>query len=305
MSRLRLVVTGRSGQVARSLIERADAGNVEIITLARPEFDLAQPETIAEAIRLARPDAVISAAAHTAVDLAESEPDAAFAINETGAGLVARAAASLNVPVVHLSTDYVFDGLLDRPYREDDATGPNGVYGASKLAGERAVAAANPDHAILRTAWVYSPFGKNFVRTMLTVAGNRPLLTVVGDQTGNPTSALDIADGVIAVARNLVARQSEPDLRGVFHMTGAGEATWAQFAQTIFELSKNAGGPFAEVKAITTAEYPTPAKRPANSRLDGDRLQHAHGVRLPHWRASTEQCVARLVPGEFSGVRSA
>jgi dTDP-4-dehydrorhamnose reductase len=299
MSRLRLVVTGRSGQVARSLIERADAGGVEIVTLARPEFDLAQPETIAEAIRTARPDAVISAAAYTAVDLAESEPGAAFAINDTGAGLVARAAAAMNVPVIHLSTDYVFDGLLDRPYREDDATGPNGIYGQSKLAGERAVAAANPDHAVLRTAWVYSPFGKNFVRTMLTLAGSRPLLNVVGDQTGNPTSALDIADGTIAVARNLVERRGEQDLRGVFHMTGAGQATWAEFATKIFQLSKNAGGPFAEVKAIKTSEYPTPAKRPGNSRLDNDRLEQVHGVRLPDWRISTEHCIARLVPSEF------
>jgi dTDP-4-dehydrorhamnose reductase len=300
MARLRLVVTGRNGQVARSLVDRADPEQVEIVTLARPDFDLAKPDTIAEAIRLARPDAVISAAAHTAVDLAESEPEAAYLANEAGAGAVARAAAALNVPIVHLSTDYVFDGLLDRPYREDDVTGPIGVYGASKLAGERAVAAAHRNHAILRTAWVYSPFGKNFVRTMLTVAASRPLLRVVGDQIGNPTSALDIADGVIEVARNLVARRDRQDLRGVFHMTGAGSATWAQFAQAVFALSDTAGGPFADVTAIPTSEYPTPAKRPANSQLDCGRLQRLHGVRLPVWRSSLEGCIARLVPKDFS-----
>lgn len=300
MSRLRLAVTGSQGQVARSLIDRADAAGVEIVTLARPDFDLTKPESIEEAVRSARPQVVVSAAAHTGVDLAESEPEIAYLINATGAGLLARAAAAIQVPVVHLSTDYVFDGLMDRPYREDDATGPNGVYGMSKLAGEQAVAAANPNHAILRTAWVYSPFGKNFVRTMLTAAKIRPLLKVVGDQTGNPTSALDIADGVIAVARNLVIRQDQRDLRGVFHMTGAGSATWATFAETIFDLSKAAGGPFAEIKAITTAEYPTPAKRPGNSRLDCDRLQRLHSVRLPDWRASTGDCISRLVPSEFA-----
>jgi dTDP-4-dehydrorhamnose reductase len=300
MARLRVAVTGRQGQVARSLVDRADNVAIEIILLGRPEFDLTRPETIADAIRAARPDVVVSAAAHTAVDLAESEPDAAFQTNEFGAGHVARAAASLMIPVVHLSTDYVFDGALGRPYREDDPTGPTGVYGRSKLAGEHAVAASNPDHAILRTAWVYSPFGKNFVRTMLTLAGTRPLLSVVGDQTGNPTSALDIADGVLAVARNLVDRRDESELRGVFHMTGDGSATWAEFATTIVEMSRKKGGPYAEIKAIPTAEYPTPAKRPANSQLSCDRLAQIHGVRLPHWHASVEHCIARLVPSQFA-----
>ena len=299
MVRLRVAVTGRHGQVAKSLVDRADPGAFEIILLGRPGFDLTKPETIAEAIKAARSDVVVSAAAHTAVDLAESEPDAAFLANDAGAGFVARAAASLKIPVVHLSTDYVFDGALDRPYREDDATCPTGVYGKSKLAGEQAVAAANPDHAILRTAWVYSPFGKNFLRTMLTIAGTRPLLSVVGDQVGNPTSALDIADGVLAVARNLVDRRDEGNLRGVYHMTGAGRATWAEFAATIFAFSQQAGGPSAEVKSISTLEYPTPAKRPANSQLNCDRLEKLHGVRLPDWRSSVERCIARLVPKEF------
>lgn len=300
MARLRVAVTGQHGQVARSLIDRANLDTVEIILLGRPEFDLKRPETIAKAVATAHPDVVVSAAAHTAVDLAESEPDAAFCVNETGAGLVARAAASLDVPVVHLSTDYVFDGSLHRPYRENDLTGPTGVYGRSKLAGEQAVAASNPNHVILRTAWVYSPFGKNFVRTMLALAGSRPLLSVVGDQVGNPTSALDIADGILAVARNLVERRGQGDLCGLFHMTGSGKATWAEFAATIFDVSRKVGGPFAEVKPIPTAEYPTPAMRPANSQLNCDRLADIHGIRLPDWHHSVETCIARLVPGEFS-----
>lgn len=291
---MRLAVTGRNGQVARALIERAPAG-VEIVTLARPETDLRDPVAVAEAIAAAGADAVINAAAYTAVDLAETEPELAHQINAAGAGAVAAAAARRNIPVIQISTDYVFDGNSDRPYREDDATGPIGVYGASKLAGERAVAAANADHAILRTAWVYSPFGKNFVRTMLTLAQRRDEVSVVADQCGAPTSALEIADGIFAVARNLLAQPNAQALRGVFHMTASGAADWAQFAVAIFACSAALGGPSATVKPIPTADYPTPARRPANSRLDCTRLAELHGVRLPPWDQSLAPCVERLV----------
>ncbi|MGP9813718.1 dTDP-4-dehydrorhamnose reductase [Rhodopseudomonas sp. NSM] len=291
---MRLAVTGRHGQVVRSLLERAPA-DVEIVTLARPEVDLQEPRAVAEAMVAARPDAVVNAAAYTAVDLAETESELAHRINGEGAGAVAAAAARLGIPVVHLSTDYVFDGSLSRAYREDDVPSPLGVYGASKLAGERAVAGANPDHAILRTAWVYSPFGKNFVRTMLTLAQSREEVSVVCDQLGAPTCALDIADGVIAVARNLLARPEEAALRGVFHMTSSGETNWAGFAEAIFACSAAAGGPSARVKPIPTADYPTPARRPANSRLDTTRLAERHGVRLPAWQDSLAPCVARLL----------
>ncbi len=241
---------------------------------------------------------MVSAAAYTAVDLAESHASEAHAINAIGAGEVARAAAKLGAPVVHLSTDYVFDGLLDRPYREADPTGPIGAYGRSKLAGEQAVAAGNSDHAILRTAWVYSPYGKNFVRTMLQLAATRGEISVVADQHGTPTSAQDIADGIIRVARNLKI-DGAPRLRGVFHLTGQGEATWAEFAETIFALSRQAGGPFARVTAIPSSTYPTPARRPPNSRLDSSKIAREHGIELPHWRDALAVCMARLVPGEF------
>jgi dTDP-4-dehydrorhamnose reductase len=228
------------------------------------------------------------------VDKAESERDLAFAINATGAGAVARAAQRLGVPVVHVSTDYVFAGDKGEAYVEDDATGPTGVYGASKLAGEQAVMASGADAAILRTAWVYSPFGANFVKTMLRVAGTRDELAVVDDQRGCPTNALDLADACIAVARHL-AGGDDPAQRGVFHATGSGEGTWADFAEAIFAASAAVGGPVARVKRITTAEYPTPAKRPANSRLSGEKLEAAHGVRLPDWQTSLVPVVARLV----------
>jgi dTDP-4-dehydrorhamnose reductase len=291
---MRLAVTGRSGQVVQSLLERMPA-EIEIVTVARPEVDLQDAGAVMKAIVAARPDAVINAAAYTAVDLAETEVELAYRVNEAGAAAVAAAAAGLEIPVVHLSTDYVFDGSLPRPYREDDETGPLGVYGASKLAGEHAVAAANPDHAILRTAWVYSPFGKNFVRTMLALTETRDELSVVCDQRGAPTCALDIADGIVAVVRNLLARPDEAALRGVFHMTSRGDTDWAGFAEAIFACSAAAGGPSARVKRIATSDYPTPARRPANSRLDSARLAERHGVRLPEWKHSLASCVDRLL----------
>ena len=294
---MRIAVTGTRGQVVTSLLERGPAAGHEVIAVGRPTLDLADPATVLPTLAAARPDAIVSAAAWTAVDKAESDAEAAHAVNAVGAGAVAEAAAKLGVPLVHLSTDYVFDGTLDRPWREDDPTGPTGVYGATKLAGEQAVLAAHPDSAILRTAWVYSPFGANFVRTMLRLAETRDALGVVGDQVGNPTSALDIADGVLRVAANL-AGGNDPAQRGTFHMTAQGEASWADFARAIFAASAEQGGPTARVNAITTADYPTPATRPANSRLDCGRIAQAHGVALPRWQDALPPVVARLLAAQ-------
>lgn len=292
---MRIVVTGREGQVVRSLIERGASGKATIIPLGRPELDLCGPaDAIARVIKTAKPDVLVSAAAYTQVDKAESERDLVFAVNERGPRAIAAAARDLGVPLIHLSTDYVFDGARGRPYVESDPTEPNTVYGTSKLAGEKAVLAEHADSAVLRTAWVYSPFGSNFVKTMLRLAGERPEVSVVSDQRGNPTSALDIADGVLAVARNLRAGDDER-YRGLFHMTGAGEATWAEFAEAVFAASAKAGGPSATVRHITTSDYPTAAKRPANSRLNSDKLEQAHGVRLPDWRQSLKGVVTRLL----------
>ena len=293
---MKLVVTGVSGQVALSLVERAPAG-MTVIPLGRPALDLADAASIAPALAAIGADVVVNAAAYTAVDKAESEPDLAHAVNATGAGAVAVAARALGLPLVHISTDYVFDGTKASAYRETDPTGPTGVYGASKLAGEAAVLAAHPDAAILRTAWVYSPFGNNFVKTMLRLAATRDELGVVADQIGNPTSALDIADGVLKVAANLVA-PDDASLTGVFHMTGSGEASWADFAARIFAASAAIGGPTAGVRAIATSDYPTPARRPANSRLDCTRLAEAHGVRLPDWRPAVDHVVERLLAAQ-------
>jgi dTDP-4-dehydrorhamnose reductase len=292
---MRIAVTGREGQVARSLAEVAPDKGSEVVAVGRPELDLAgSVDSIIAALEAAKPDVIVSAAAYTQVDKAESEPELAFTINEHGPRAVAQAGQRLGVPVVHLSTDYVFDGLKASPYIEEDPTGPTGVYGASKLAGEKAVLSQYPNSAVLRTAWVYSPFGANFVKTMLRLAGERDEIAVVADQRGNPTSALDIADGVLRVATNLV-QDSNSDLRGVFHMSAAGEASWADFAEAIFAASAAGGGPSAGVRPIGTADYPTAARRPANSRLDSGKLARTHGVSLPDWHASLDKVVSRLV----------
>lgn len=292
---MKIAVTGTAGQIVTSFIERGTAAGHEVIAIGRPDLDLADPASVVRALEGAAPDVIVSAAAYTAVDKAESESDLAHAVNGVGPGAVAQAARSLGVPLIHISTDYVFDGKLNRPYVESDPTGPTGVYGASKLAGEQAVLNGHDDSAVLRVAWVYSPFGGNFVKTMLRLAVDRDELGVVGDQVGNPTSALAIADGIIQVATNMVAN-SNPELRGVFHMTALGEASWADFAQAIFSASAARGGPTASVRAIDTADYPTPAARPANSRLDCGLIALVHGVRLPDWRTSLDDVMDRLQP---------
>lgn len=290
---LRLAVTGLKGQVVSALIERAPK-DVEIIALGRPQFDLEMRTAVLAGLRHARCDAIINAAAYTAVDKAESEPDLAMRINGEGAGHVAEAAAELGVPLLHLSTDYVFDGALGRPYREDDPTGPTGAYGRSKLMGEEKIAATHGDHAIFRTAWVYSPFGANFVKTMLRLGESRDEISVVADQLGNPTSAIDIAEALVVIARRLVSDKSA-FLRGTFHLTGQGEASWADMAEATFAAAEKHGRKPVRVVRITTADYPTPARRPANSRLDNEKLAARYGVTLPPWRDSLESCVARLL----------
>jgi len=292
---MHVVVTGREGQIVRSLIERAPVFGHEVLAIGRPELDLAnEPAAIVRALQRTAPDLIVSAAAYTAVDRAEDERELAFKINERGAGAVAEAAEKLGAPLIHVSTDYVFDGTKAAPYLESDPTGPTSAYGASKLAGERAVLASNARSAVLRTAWVYSPFGANFVRTMLRLARERDEVSVVADQLGNPTSALDIADGILRIASNLLSNE-QVEMTGLFHMTAQGQASWAEFAEAIFAASAADRGPSATVRRITTPDYPTPARRPANSRLDSTKLERTHGVRLPDWRSSLPAVVRRLV----------
>jgi dTDP-4-dehydrorhamnose reductase len=291
---VRILVTGREGQVARSLAELAAADpGLEIVLAGRPQLDLLEPATVRSAILAARPDVVVSAAAHTAVDRAEDEPELAYAINAAGAGAVAEAAARAGAAIIHLSTDYVFSGGGEGEYVETDAPDPKSVYGRSKLEGEKAVAAVNPRHVILRTAWVYSPFGKNFLKTMLGLAAERDSLRIVADQWGNPTAAADIAEGVLRIART-IAGDASAARYGIFHLVGQGSTNWAGFAKKIFAESASLGGPSAEVEEIATADYPTKARRPRNSRLSCEKLLAAYGWRPPQWEESCRSVVARL-----------
>lgn len=289
----RIAITGKRGQIVSALVERA-FGKAEIIALGRPEVDLLKKEDVIQSLIDASPDIIINAAAYTLVDKAEDDVQMAMQVNAYGAASVAEAAARLGIPVIQISTDYVFDGKLDRPYREDDAPAPAGVYGQTKHLGETLVAELTNDYVILRTAWVYSPFGKNFVKTMLRLGETRSEVSVVSDQFGNPTSAFDIADGVLAIAQRLTVDKSS-HLRGIFHMTSPMPANWSGFAEAIFAEAEKHGRPSVAVRAISTAEYPTIAKRPLNSRLDHAKLQKSYGVTLPDWRSSLSDCVARLV----------
>ncbi len=298
---MRVVVTGSSGQVALSLRERAAAHGIDVALVGRPALDFETLATIGPALRAARPDLVVNAAAFTAVDLAENDEATATRVNGDAAGEAAAEAARLGVPIIHLSTDYVFDGRLDRPYREADPVAPMGAYGRSKLAGETAVAAATGNHVILRTAWVYSPFGKNFVRTMLALGLKRQAVSVVADQIGNPSYAPDVADGILKVAKALGKAPDDDGLRGLFHMAGHGSAAWADLAEATFQAAAAQGRAPVLVNPITSADYPTPARRPDNSRLDCGKLDQRYGVALPDWRESVKLCVARLLQAEAKG----
>jgi dTDP-4-dehydrorhamnose reductase len=290
---VKVLVTGREGQLARGLLEAADSASVEVVAIGRPELDLADEKSVATAIARERPDIVVNAAAYTAVDKAETEPTVAHAVNALGAEYVARVCAAHSIPIIHISTDYVFDGTKDRPYLEDDPTGPVNVYGRTKLEGEQRVAKACERHLILRTAWVHSPWGANFVKTMLRLATTRPNITVVDDQKGSPTYAPHLAGIVLALASRVAADPA--GMRwGVYHAVGAGETTWFGFAREVFQRAAEQGLPAADVAPIAAAAYPTPARRPANSRLNCDRLRLLLGFELPDWRVGVHDCVARI-----------
>jgi dTDP-4-dehydrorhamnose reductase len=288
-------VVGKNGQVGRSLCDVLEAAGYILIGLGRPDIDLREPQSVTDAIAQSRPDLVINAAAYTAVDKAESEPDLAFAINATGAETVAKSAATADAPIIHFSTDYVFDGLKTSPYVETDATAPLGVYGRTKLEGDHRVARANPKHVILRTAWVCSAFGSNFVKTMLRFAAERSELRVVDDQTGCPTFAADLALLVRQIVPRILNSAASEDSFGVFHAVNEGTATWFEFARAIMAGAALRGAPHVPVHPIDSAAYQTTARRPARSVLSTEKLHSVYGVRLQHWESGLSECLDALL----------
>ena len=282
---MRVLVFGRTGQVATELARRAGPGP-DIVTLGRTETDLADPAACAAAIAATPCAAVINAAAYTAVDRAETEEALATTINAAAPGAMAGACADLGLPFLHVSTDYVFDGSGDAPWQPADAVAPLNAYGRSKLAGEQAVRAAGGAHLILRTSWVYSAHGQNFVKTMLRLGAERPALRVVDDQWGGPTPAAAIADALLGAAHALADGASG----GTYHFAGQPPTTWARFARETFRLAHMS----CTVEGIATADYPTPARRPLNSRLDCATLTADFGITPPDWQAGLAAVLQEL-----------
>lgn len=289
---MNILCIGKSGQVAQALAERGAVSGIPVTCLGRPELDLLDPAQVAAALDAQAPDLVVNAAAYTNVDGAEGDREAAFALNADAPGKLAALCAERRVPLVHISTDYVFDGRGETAWRETDPTGPINVYGASKLAGEAAVRAATVQHAIVRTSWVYSPFGNNFAKTMLRLGRERPELSVVADQIGAPTGALEIADAILAMAPVLT---SSDDAFGTYHFAASGYGSWADFAEEVFAVLEGRTGKATGLTRIPTSDYPTPAARPLNSRLNTQKFETAFGHRPGDWRSSVRAVVNRLI----------
>ncbi|MDO8838149.1 MAG: dTDP-4-dehydrorhamnose reductase [Parvibaculum sp.] len=293
----RLLVTGAGGQIGTKLIARAAAHGFAAIGTTRAELDITDRAAIDAAIASLKPDIVINAAAWTAVDRAESEPDLAHEINAHAPGLLGAACDRAGIPLLHISTDYVFDGSAARPWREEDPLAPLGVYGKSKAEGEAALRRATENHIILRTAWVFSPCGSNFVKTMLRLAAERDELTVVDDQKGSPSSAIDIARVLLTLARLSLDRQvaGEAPPRGTWHFCNAGVTSWYEFARAIMAGAAARGAPSARVRPIPTSAYPTPARRPENSALDCTKLTHDFGIVPRPWTEALDDVLDRLL----------
>jgi dTDP-4-dehydrorhamnose reductase len=290
----RILLTGKNGQVGWEL-QRALAAPTTVIALDSSQLNLADADAIRRTVREIRPDIIINPAAYTAVDKAESEPEQAMAVNGIAPGILAEEACRLGAVLVHYSTDYVFDGNKAAPYSEDDVPNPQCVYGRTKLAGEQAVRAAGGKHLILRTSWVYGVHGGNFVKTVLRLARERDELRIVADQSGAPTWARDLAQATLSAIAVWRKKEWENSLSGLYHLTASGRTDWHRYAEEIVRLARKYDATLAakplDIHAIATREYPTPARRPANSALANDKIKSAFGIALPEWQDSLAECM--------------
>ena len=295
MSAAPIFAAGKSGQLGRCLLEAAGSRSLRVVLAGRPTFDIERKSSIDAFLTAVSPALIINAAAYTSVDKAEVESARCYAVNRDGAAELAAAAWRRGLPFIHISTDYVFDGEKTSPYREEDTTRPIGVYGRSKLEGEQAVMCAHPKALILRTSWLYSVFGANFLITMLRLASSRPSMRVVDDQHGCPTSAHDLAAAVLDIASTVLDGGGRP---GIYHLSGTGEATWYGLTEKIFDQAKACGRDVPPLAPIATADYPTPARRPANSVLDCTKIDREFGIRLRPWPEAVADCVFRIIENE-------
>ena len=288
----RTMLFGSTGQLGVELV-RLLTGKIDLVALSRTDVDLTDSTAIRAAIQAAQPQVILNAAAYTAVDRAESEPELARAVNTAAPGIMAEEAQRANAWLIHFSTDYVFDGTGTRPWEETDAPHPLNVYGATKLEGEQAIAATGCRHLIFRTSWVYSSHGNNFLRTMLRLGAQRPSLSIVNDQTGTPTSAGELARATESILERIQDAQSTPLESGIYHMTCAGSTTWFGFAEAIFAAMAGQS-PTPALVPIPSEQYPTPAVRPRNSILNCKKLESAFGVRLSPWQKALEDVIAEI-----------
>jgi dTDP-4-dehydrorhamnose reductase len=289
---MKLLLLGANGQLGQEITAAAPA-EINVISRARAQTDVADAAMIAAAFAEAEPDVVVNAAAYTKVDKAETERENAFRVNAAGPGVIAETAAASQIPLIHISTDYVFDGLKRSAYVETDSTAPLGVYGASKLAGEQAVRNRHQKHVILRTSWVYGRYGTNFLKTMLRRADEQVELRVVADQRGCPTSTVDIAAAILTIAPRLVATGARD--WGTYHFAGEGETNWWEFAGEILNERERITGKRAKISAISTSEHPTLARRPMNSVLNSSLIRKTFGLRAKPWRHSVKEAVGVLL----------
>ena len=300
---MRILAAGWHGQIASAFMQIAPGRkDISAFAIGRPGLDICEPRSVERALGDIRPDVLINLAGYTDVDGAESEPELALALNSTGAGLLAEAAARRGVPIIHISTSYVFDGQKKSAYVETDPTAPSTIYGHSKLAGEVEVQKANPKHIILRTEWIHSPFGRCFVSNILQRAQLGMPLKVVNDQYGNPTYAPHLVDAILAVAAHLTSSTPDAIPWGVYHAAGTGTATWYEFAREVLIKSEQLTGLSFSLDALTSAEYLTRSHRPPNSQLDCLRLKQTFGVELPAWQEGVHECVERLLAPDLVAV---
>ncbi|MBF0417100.1 MAG: dTDP-4-dehydrorhamnose reductase [Magnetococcales bacterium] len=291
---MKLLVTGANGQVGHEIVTLAHQHAIEVCAMGKNELDITNAQAVWTAFETFRPDLVINAAAYTAVDLAESQPETAMAVNRDGAHLLAQSCATHGCPLIHLSTDYIFDGRQSTPYREEDPPTPIGLYGTSKWQGEEAIRVQLPHHLIIRVSWVFGWHGKNFVKTILRLARERESLAVVDDQSGGPTSADDIARMLLQVAE-MCGQPGFSDW-GTYHYQGAPTLTWHAFAEFIVATAREKIDlPVKEIRPIPTSQFPTPAKRPANSRLDCQRIHDRLGITQPDWRHAARALILKLL----------